>query len=585
MRTIKSKITMLTICFTVILSLLVTGFSFSLFNSYSRQTRIQGAEFNLHLVGGLASQDMVAINSLLKWFSTSAQVSTFLQEDSLSSSLETYERIKEEMMNNHAQQYVQRIIVTKGNGQFIHIGVSANSKPVTPYNLNLAINEENKDPQKWNAIQEDPFLLSEGTQILPIVRALANGGFAYLAVKGDIILTQLTNYQLPKGSYLYLTLGDQAYRIEDTHFIPVGNIENWKEKSSRVTESNDRIQKITDSRGNKLLVISCATGFPGVWLSQSIAEGFFIEKSIYLTMLGLLVVAVILFGCFMAVYLNRTITVPVSKIQQKTKEIAKGNFKADPNIEWNNELGDIGRSMNELSTQIVTLLDKRVADEKQKQELEYRMLQSQINPHFLFNTLNSIKWMATIQNSPGIAEMTTALSRLMKNIAKSKETVVPLKDELSLIEDYIVIQQYRYGGTLKVIIDIPLELQNIPILRFTLQPLVENAIFHGIEPNGGAGTIEIKARALDDCIEITISDDGIGMTEQQLLQAMPDKADKNSGLFKGIGIGNVDKRLKYIFGKQYGIKISSTEGKGTVMFVYVPRSQEKDNEIQSDSCR
>src|SRR5690606_39201106 len=131
---------------------------------------------------------------------------------------------------------------------------------------------------------------------------------------------------------------------------------------------------------------------------------------------------------------------------KRMDKIAQGQFFVDKMIEWDNELGDVGRGINRLSQDIVALMETRLADEKQKQELEYRMLQSQINPHFLYNTLNSIKWMATIQNARGIAEMTTSLSRLLRNITKDIRKLVPLREELALLDDYFLIQKYRYGS-------------------------------------------------------------------------------------------------------------------------------------------
>lgn len=163
--------------------------------------------------------------------------------------------------------------------------------------------------------------------------------------------------------------------------------------------------------------------------------------------------------------------------------IAGGDFSRDPSVEWEHELGDIGRGINDLSENVSELMEKRLEDEKQKQDLEYKMLQSQINPHFLYNTLNSIKWMATIQGATGISEMTTSLSRLLKSISKGTSLLIDIREELSLLENYFTIQSYRYGGTITMDIQVDNEsLYNSEIIKFTLQPLVENAIFHGIEP-------------------------------------------------------------------------------------------------------
>ena len=199
------------------------------------------------------------------------------------------------------------------------------------------------------------------------------------------------------------------------------------------------------------------------------------------------------------------------------------------------------------------IAQKKLEDEKQKQDLEYKMLQSQINPHFLYNTLNSIKWMATIQGATGISEMTTSLSRLLKSISKGTSLLIDIREELSLLENYFTIQSYRYGGTITMDIQVDNEsLYNSEIIKFTLQPLVENAIFHGIEPKGCAGHIRIHVGyETSDNTEksrIDVTDDGVGMTADKAAQVLRSNDDSSADFFREIGVSNVHKRLQYQFG-------------------------------------
>lgn len=215
-------------------------------------------------------------------------------------------------------------------------------------------------------------------------------------------------------------------------------------------------------------------------------------------------------------------------------------------------------------------------DEKQKKDLEYKILQSQINPHFLYNTLNSIKWMATIQNAPGIAEMTTALARLMKNVSKGTDARITLREELDLVKDYFLIQQYRYGGSLSIRYDILSEdLNGCLIHRFTLQPLVENALFHGIEPKGCAGRIVIRAEKREDpgrnpLLVISITDNGIGMDQETIEKVLKGDTAPSADFFKQVGIDNVNRRIQYDFGPEYGIRIESIVGEYTTMIITLP---------------
>jgi two-component system sensor histidine kinase YesM len=217
-------------------------------------------------------------------------------------------------------------------------------------------------------------------------------------------------------------------------------------------------------------------------------------------------------------------------------------------------------------------MNQKIEDERKKRDYEYKMLQSQINPHFIYNTLNSIKWMATIQNAPGIAEMTTSLSRLLKDISKGTTNLVNLQHEISLLNNYFTIQQYRYGGAIILHYDIEDEaFTNCNILRFTLQPIVENAIFHGIGPKGSAGTINIHIYQDENTdIHIDVTDDGVGMDQGIAAQLLDNEKPSESSFFKEIGISNVHKRLQYEFGNKYGLSVTSKPGVFTTVSILLP---------------
>jgi two-component system sensor histidine kinase YesM len=183
--------------------------------------------------------------------------------------------------------------------------------------------------------------------------------------------------------------------------------------------------------------------------------------------------------------------------------------------------------------------------------------------------------MATIQNAKGIAEMTTALSRLLQTVSKDVRKMVPLGEELALIDDYLIIQKYRYGDSVTLIkkIESP-DLLETPIPRFVLQPLVENAIFHGIEPKG-KGTITLEVTAARDQagrdVLVSITDDGVGMSVDAIERIKSAGSDK-SGMFQELGIHNVDERLIYAFGGEYGLAVASVEGRYTTITLRLPKS-------------
>lgn len=345
-------------------------------------------------------------------------------------------------------------------------------------------------------------------------------------------------------------------------------------------DTNARLIELTD--GTRRRLVTCPLGENGWTISLLLSEqDYSAQTQAYLLIIYGIVIVIILMGFLLAWLLDRTISQPVNRLSDRIRCISEGDFSRDETIEGNDELGHIGHGINYMSENVQLLMERRVADEKQKKDLEYQILQSQINPHFLYNTLNSIKWMATIQNAPGIAEMTTSLARLMKNVAKGTAAQIPLKEELALVNDYVLILKYRYGGNLTVAYDITDEaLSDCLIHRFSLQPLVENALFHGIEPKGCPGLITITAERTmnaggDDLLLISVTDNGIGMDEETIRQVLLEEGRTSADFFKQLGIHNVHTRIQYAFGPNYGITIQSKIGKYTTMMIRLPYQQAK----------
>ena len=224
-----------------------------------------------------------------------------------------------------------------------------------------------------------------------------------------------------------------------------------------------------------------------------------------------------------------------------------------------------------MAAKIDELVDMRVASEKEKKNLEIKMLQAQINPHFLYNTLDSIRWIAIIQKNNGIVKVVTSLSSLLKNMAKGFNEKVTLKQELDFLADYIVIEKIRYVELFDVEIHVePEELYQAKIIKLTLQPLVENAIFSGIEPSGRNGVVEIHARKSDGDLCITVRDNGIGMDKEKAKQLLQDTEKVKSSSMSGIGLPNVDRRIKLVYGEAYGLSIQSEPGQYTQITVRLP---------------
>jgi two-component system sensor histidine kinase YesM len=296
------------------------------------------------------------------------------------------------------------------------------------------------------------------------------------------------------------------------------------------------------------------------------------------TSLFLLYILLVLFGSLLlyipiSFVVTNSILKPVKVLLGHMKEISKGDFKRNEAIESENEIGLLGIGINKMSENISRLLESQIKDEKKKKELEIQMLQAQINPHFLYNTLNTIRWMAIVQNAPGISDTVTALSRLIRNLAKGTDQKITLSEELSIIKDFMLIQELRYSGRMKLEIEIPEALMSAKIIKFTFQPIIENAIFHGLEPKASAGIVRISAKKLDEDLYIQIWDDGIGISEEKAGNIL-DASSQHHNSLNGIGLSNVDERIRLTYGSTYGLKVASVEGEYTEVTIHIPYETE-----------
>lgn len=566
--------------FALLIAALLSFFSYELITYYQRKTTIQATEFNLQLVSHIIEQDLINLSALAMTNSTNSSTNSLITDyfTSLKASpkeaVNVFNSMQKDFLTNPSNSYIRRLIVTNNNGKFLQVDNSGTSTPLTIHNIGEITGLHKNAEEKWSQVIKDPLSNTNGIPfVFPIYgKGASRVGTVYLLANTSVITDKLKGYALPKNSQLLLTLGDHHYQLTGdkvtaltTPYEPVAYTND--KPVGPLTELS--MVKLEDKENH--IVVSYPVR-SGVILSQTLSNDQFAPRANIwiMVMLGVCFLVILSSG-IITVYLTRTISLPVEKLKKRIDKIAQGNFLYDRNIEWNSELGDVGRGINRLSQDIVVLMDSQLADEKQKQELEYRMLQSQINPHFLYNTLNSIKWMATLQNATGIAEMTTSLSRLLRSIAKDNRRFMPLKDELDLLDDYFLIQKYRYGSTVSMVKEIDNEEMLTGLIpRFTLQPLVENAIFHGIEPKGrGEILIKVSKSGFADIL-ITIEDNGVGMKEEQISSILAPPEDGSNEMLENVGLRSVNERLRLAFGDHYGLSMESEWGQYTRMKILLP---------------
>ena len=290
-----------------------------------------------------------------------------------------------------------------------------------------------------------------------------------------------------------------------------------------------------------------------------------------LTVFIVILVASALLFVVLSILLSRYLTRASTRLIRHIRYLMdSGDFSyTDKSIEeGDDEIASIGRSVNAMSLSISDLLRRNEALFDEKRKMEINMLQMQVNPHFLYNTLESMYYLADVQRNEGIAKMSRGLSTLLRNMAKGSSDKIPLEQELSLLRDYDEIQQVRYMGMYEIAYDVPPELMGFLIQKFTLQPLVENAIFHGIEPSGHCGTITVSAVRDEDDLVITVADDGVGISGNDIEHIFDERKHSKTDM-TGVGLRNIDERIKLVYGGSYGLSFESEVGRYTRVAVRI----------------
>lgn len=299
------------------------------------------------------------------------------------------------------------------------------------------------------------------------------------------------------------------------------------------------------------------------------------ESQSVVVKLQLYTVVVVLITLLMAVmiswFFTNSIINPVRKLRSLMKRVEEGEMQLRFHIRSKDEIGQLGHSFNKMVQEIERLIQLVYTEQKEKREAELKVLQEQIKPHFLYNTLDTIQWMAQDRKADDIVEMVGALTNLFRiGLSKGKETI-RLAEELKHVESYLIIQMARYEGKLSCRIEADDELMDCTVLKLILQPLVENAIYHGIKMKKGKGMIRIEAVKREERLVLSVADDGVGIDAGALARINDGLKHAGNPEFKsGYGLFNVNERIRLTYGAAYGIEVESEYGQGTRINVSLP---------------
>ncbi|MEN0643271.1 sensor histidine kinase [Alkalicoccobacillus gibsonii] len=292
---------------------------------------------------------------------------------------------------------------------------------------------------------------------------------------------------------------------------------------------------------------------------------------IFITFIGV-TLAVILITIFSKMLSNR-----LSNLSGKIERVATGDLTTKIDIDGTDEIGQLSNQFNEMVDNLRGMIDQVIETNRQKNQIEvnqnemkFKMLASQINPHFLFNTLESIRMKAHIEGEKEIANVVKQLGQIIRKSLDTEGKPLPLKDEMELVRTYLDIQTFRYGDRLKYELNIATETSHLLIQPLTIQPIVENAVYHGLEAKESGGKVVISSYLANKRVIISVQDNGVGMTEERLEQIDAMLEEKETNGQNRIGLRNVHQRLKLMYGADAGLNIMSEQGKGTYIQFSIP---------------
>lgn len=382
----------------------------------------------------------------------------------------------------------------------------------------------------------------------------------------DGVLFINVDYDKAFEAFSQTILNDYGLFITDKNGNLIYELSQYDQSNKDYALTFDEFKEVVADHSDKYKIItqdSAATGWK-IWFYKP--DSFMISSTtpiIWIGTISIIVCVAAAVVCTTAT--SRFVTRRIVKIQKCMKEVENGNLNVNVPVDGNDEISDLTRGFDAMVLRLDMLINEVYDSRLKEKEYEMKALQAQINPHFLYNTLSLINWKAIEADAVDISKISLALSYFYRTSLNKGKNVMSIKDEIDNMRSYLTIQQMMHDGDFDAVIDIEDGILQYNTLNLILQPLIENAIDHGIDLNTGVrGVITITGRGTEDEIILTVEDNGVGMTKEQADKIIT----KDS---KGYGVRNVNERIKLYYGEQYELKIESEIGKGTKVIVHFPK--------------
>ena len=342
----------------------------------------------------------------------------------------------------------------------------------------------------------------------------------------------------------------------------------------RVLDDTQGSFTIDDERGARVYTLSTSeqTGWRIVGVNyeselvgnRTLAQRYYTISSLIMVLLGIVI----------AVLISHRVSQPILRLRESMKQVESGEFDRTVAVSANNEVGDLAHDYNIMVAKIRELMKRNEEEHAQKRRSELLALQNQITPHFLYNTLDSIIWMAEGKQHDNVVTTVAALARLLRLSISKGDELISVHDEIEHIKSYLTIQKVRYRDRLDFSIDVSEAILRLRIPKVILQPLVENAIYHGVKNNEEGGRVTIRGEASETGVVLSVIDDGVGMDPEQMKSILEEDSDERLPVRTGrgtrVGVRNVHERIRLYFGEPYGLTFHPNPGGGTIVRVQLP---------------
>ena len=324
--------------------------------------------------------------------------------------------------------------------------------------------------------------------------------------------------------------------------------------------------------------------------TKGIQESHAEYQSFFVSMIEISViafVAVLLLIVFISHYIPLSISRPITELVEVTQQVSQGNLQVRSHVNTGVEAKQLSESLNTMIDKINELLEQVKKEQIRIRKAEFELLQAQINPHFLYNTLDTIIWLAESDEQKQVVHMVESLSDFFRTSLNQGKDIISIKEDIQHVRSYLEIQQMRYQDILEYEINVPEEFYQNTIPKITVQPLVENALYHGIKNKRGKGKITVRGYREGSFFILEVQDNGIGMQPERLEQVRNALVHKQFVESKVYGLYNVNERIRLNCGEEYGLRISSTYQEGTTVKIFLPDADSgltsPEEEIQPDS--